>query len=135
MKKSILFFLFTFSFTHFGHAITGSCLDKISFNEKWEQLSDIQVQCMENSSDFGLSVGVLCADDGTISDSYGKFLAYRTKIDEAFARFQAATNPGDRALANAELWDLKQAQSTYAVAFGIYGALDSMNRVKYNCEQ
>ncbi|NUM57382.1 MAG: hypothetical protein HUU56_02055 [Bdellovibrionaceae bacterium] len=133
MKKFI--FLTTILIIKSGFAATSVCFTKIAFHEKW-MLSEKQISCMNKDSKFALATTLLClTDQSEISAPYAKFLAYKIKIDEAFARFQAATNPGDRYLANADLQDLKQAQSTHAVINGIWEALNSVNSLKYNCEQ
>lgn len=91
---------------------------------------------MKSDSNFLSSTKILCSvDESEVSAPYAKFLAYKVKIDEAFAKFQSATNPGDRSLANAELQDLKQAQSTFAYNNGIWDALNLISTLKYNCEQ
>ena len=110
------------------------CIDKISNANNWISLSEEQIGCMEINSEFYSSLDVLClADKSDISKAYDKFLDYKIKIDEAFSRFQAATNPGERTLANAELQDLIRDQKTYGVSKGIWEALDTINFLKYSC--
>lgn len=114
-------------------AATSVCLTKIAFHEKWA-LSEKQINCIESDSTFSLIVKSLClVDQSEISPSYTKFLDFKVKINEAFVKFQTATNPGDRYLANAELQDLKQAQNNFAVSHGIWDALNSINSLKYSC--
>lgn len=118
-----------------GFAVTSVCLTKITFHEKWI-LSEKQIHCIENDPNFSLTTKRLCSgDQSEVSPSYAKFLKFKVKIDEAFSKLQAATTPGDRALANAELQDQKQAQNTFAVTYGIWDALDLINSLKHNCEQ
>lgn len=136
MKLFILAFTSILFFAQIGIASTTPCVAKIATSENWAPLSEKQIECMKNNSDLMSAVKALCLpDESEISCTYAKFLDYKVKIAEAFAKFQAATNPGDRTLASYELQDLKQAQSTYGIANGIWNALDSINRAKYNCEQ
>lgn len=136
MKLFIIAFTSVLSFAQIGTASTTPCVAKIATGENWAALSQEQIECMENSSDFASAVKTLClTDESEISITYAKFLDYKVKIAEAFAKFQAATNPGDRTLANYELQDLKRAQSSYGIANGIWAALDSIDRAKYSCEQ
>ena len=134
MKK--LFCLTILSLT-FGQVVyAADCLSKIAVQDKWNPLSEKQIECMKGSSELEATIQVLCSADGSeISDHYFKFLSYRDQIALAFAKFQAATNPGDRTLASLELQDLKRAQSNYGISFGIYDALDTINHIKYNCVQ
>lgn len=112
------------------------CIQKISVAEKWSTLTHPQLDCIVSSSGFAKASEVLCTEDRLeLSKVYKRFLEYRDAIQSAFEKFRAATNPGDRALANVELQDLRQAQSTYGYSNGIWDALNGINSIKYACGQ
>lgn len=112
------------------------CVAQIATNEHWVNLTDAQFGCIENKPDFDSVVKVLCASEqSNISGPYKKFLDFSVRIQGAWAKFQSATNPGERSLANLELQELKQDQSTYAYTHGIWDALNAVNAAKYACEQ
>jgi hypothetical protein len=135
MKIEILALMLFLGTSVTSYGSIKKCLQQVAINEKWSPLTESQVECMKGKEDFNSAINALCSpDQSEISQPYSKFLDLKKRIDAAFAKFQAATNPGERALANAELQDLKQAQSSYATANGIWDALNLMNSSRYFCE-
>jgi hypothetical protein len=130
----ILFFMVMSLLPALAQAKASDCPSQVIKNQKWNYLTEDQIQCMHVHNSFLESLSYLCSKDkSALSKEYAKYRSYELAYEEASKAFSNSTSPSDRARFQFELRKIDREWTIFGFRTEVSQAMSLGYDAEYQC--
>jgi hypothetical protein len=135
MKALAVSMISLFCFQSVGFAANAmGCLQTMSVKAGTRELTTSEIQCIQSKPEFSKVARVICTkDQSSLSAAYSQFLDYQPRIQAALNKFLTASSAAEKTAAGLDLQSLQQDQAAFAQHHNLYGALNLLGSLDYDC--